>query len=75
MEVYTFVVILVIIACGTGVLSEYLKTKRHTQQVDVDEDVYKDLDNLRERVEVLERILTDEREQLKRELDQLERRA
>ena len=75
MDVFTFVIIVVIIGCGTGVVSEYLKTKREKTDSDAGDDVYQELDMLRERVEVLERILTDEKEQLKRELDQLERRA
>ena len=75
MDVFTFVIVVVIIGCGTGVLTEYLKNKREARQVDVDDNVYQDLDDLRERVEVLERILTDEKEQLRRELDKLEKRA
>ena len=72
MDVFVFIIIVVLIGCGTGILTEYLKGRR---EQGVDDDVYEELEALRSRVEVLERILTDEREQLKRELDQLERRA
>ena len=74
MDVFTFVIIIVIIGCGTGVLTEYFKHKRESQ-ADPDGDVYEELDRLRERVEILERIVTDEKYQLKKELDQLERSA
>ena len=75
MEVFTFVVIIVLIGCGSGVISTYLKTRSEDAQVKVDDSVYGDLEDLRERVEVLERILTDEKYNLKRELDHLERSA
>ena len=75
MDVFTFVIIIVVIGCGTGVLTEYFKHKRESAVADVDGDVYEELDRLRERVEVLERIITDEKYDLKRELDRLERSA
>ena len=75
MDVFTFVIIIVIVGCGTGILSDYFKTKRQSAAVEVDDDVYAELDRLRERVEILERIVTDEKYNLKKELDQLERRA
>ena len=75
MDVFTFIVIVVIIGCGTGVLTEYLKSKREAGNSEADESVLREIDDLRDRIEVLERILTDEREQLKRELDHLERSA
>ena len=75
MDVFTFVIIIVVIGCGTGVLTEYFKNKRQAAAFGPDEDVYEELDRLRERVEVLEKIVTDEKYQLKKELDQLERTA
>lgn len=75
MDVFTFVIIIVIIGCGTGVLTEYFKHKRQAGTSEVDDEVYDELDRLRERVEVLERIVTDEKYHLKKELDQLERSA
>lgn len=75
MDVFTFVIIVVIIGCGTGVLTEYLKNQREARELDVDEDVYQELESLRARVEVLEAIVTDEKYNLTKEIDQLERRA
>ena len=75
MDVFTFVIIVVIIGCGTGVLTEYLKNQRKARELDVDEDVYQELESLRARVEVLEAIVTDEKYNLTKEIDQLERRA
>ena len=75
MDVFTFVVIIVIVSCGSGVGNNYLKNRREVAQLDVDDGVYQELSSLRERVEVLERIITDEKYNLERELDQLERSA
>ena len=75
MDVFTFVIIIVVIGCGTGVLTEYFKNKREAGAAELDEDAYEELERLRERVEVLERIVTDEKYHLKKELDQLERSA
>ena len=75
MDVFTFVIIIVIIGCGTGVLTEYFKTKRESEEFTGDEEVYSELESLRARVEVLEAIVTDEKYSLKKEIDQLERRA
>ncbi|HEY5646755.1 MAG TPA: hypothetical protein VIS76_12470 [Pseudomonadales bacterium] len=75
MDIFTFVIVIVIIGCGTGVLSEYFKHKRKTAAIEPDEGVYEELDRLRERVEVLEAIVTDEKYSLKKEIDRLERSA
>jgi hypothetical protein len=75
MDVFTFVIIVVIIGCGTGVLTEYFKHKRKAGEASVGDEVYDELDRLRERIEVLERIVTDEKYHLAKELDQLERSA
>ena len=76
MDVFTFVIIVVIIGCGTGVLSEYFKTKRKSGEAAAgDEEVCEELENLRQRVEVLEAIVTDEKYNLQKEIERLERRA
>ena len=75
MDVFSFVIIIVLIGCGTGVLSEYFKHKRKTAQVQVDDGLYEELDRLRERVEVLEAIVTDGKYHLQKEIDRLERSA
>ena len=73
MDVFTFVVIVVLIGCGSGVLNNYLKNQRERENSTVDEDVASELELLRERIEVLERIVTDEKYHLEKELDRLER--
>jgi hypothetical protein len=75
MDVFTFVIIIVIVGCGTGVLTEYFKTKRESVEFAGDEELFTELESLRARVEVLEAIVTDEKYHLKKEFDQLERRA
>ena len=75
MDVFTFVIVIVIIGCGTGVLSEYFKTRRKAAEFGVDEEVIGELEKLRARVEVLEAIVTDQKYNLEREIDRLERRA
>lgn len=75
MDVFTFVIIVVIIGCGTGVLTEYFKTKREATEYEGDGEVFDELESLRTRVEVLEAIVTDEKYSLKKEIDRLERRA
>lgn len=73
MDVFTFVVIVVLIGCGSGVLNNYLKNQRERERSAVSEDATSELELLRERVEVLERIVTDEKYHLAKELDRLER--
>jgi hypothetical protein len=77
MDVFTFVIIVVIIACGSGVVNNYLKNQRERTLMSGEEDeaVYQELAVLRERIEVLEKIVTDEKYQLERDLNRLERQA
>ena len=76
MEVFTMVVLIVLIACGTGVINEHFKTRRkELEQSSAGGEVLDELDLLRERVEVLEKIVTDKSYQLERDINHLERRA
>lgn len=76
MDVFTFVIIVVIIGCGSGVVNNYLKNQRERNLTgEEDEAVYQELAVLRERIEVLEKIVTDEKYQLERDLNRLERQA
>jgi hypothetical protein len=75
MDVFTFVIIVVIVGCGTGVLMEYFKNKREAAERSDSPEVLQELNELRERVEVLERIVTDEKYHLQKEIDRLERSA
>ena len=73
MHVFEMVVWIVAISCLTGVLTEYFKTKRKTAEraPQNDDDVLAELDELRERVETLEAIVTDQKTRLRSELDEL----
>jgi len=75
MDVFTMVVIIVAISCGAGAYNNYLKTRKQEAKSAPTEDVMAELDDLRQRVEVLEKIVTDEKYQLHRELNNLERSA
>ena len=72
MDLWTMIVLVVAIGCGAGVDESYFKTQRAKKsQQPADEATNKDLAELRQRVEVLEKIVTDRKYQLQRELDQL----
>ena len=76
MQVFTMVVLIVAISCGTAVLIEYLKNRRLTlKQAPVHEEILARLETLHDRIAVLEEIVTDDSYQLNRELGRLERRA
>ncbi len=74
-SVFIMVVLIVLIACSTSVIEKYLKTRRLERETDLDDDVYHELDNLRGRVEVLEKIVTDQKYDLAGEINRLERLA
>ena len=72
MDLWTMIVLVVASGCGAGVAESYFKTQRAKKsQQPADEATNKDLAELRQRVEVLEKIVTDRKYQLQRELDQL----
>ncbi len=75
MDVFTFVIIVVLIGCGSGVINNYMKNQRNRTKVSIDEEAQQELVELRERIEILEKIVTDEKYQLQRDLDHLERQA
>lgn len=75
MDVYTFIILVVLIGCGSGVLNNYMRQRRRKNETIVDEDTQQELMELRERIEILEKIITDEKYQLQRDLNQLERQA
>ena len=74
-DVFIMVVLIVLISCGAGVINNYLRTQRLAAKAAPGEDMLAELDRLRERVEVLEKIVTDEKYDLNRELNRLERQA
>ena len=68
------VAIIVVASVGGGVMNNYIKMKRETAgQEEGDLDNLQEVDELRRRIEVLEEIVTDQKYQLKSELDALER--
>lgn len=75
MEVFTMVVLIVAISCGAGVINNYLKNQRMVLKGAPSEELQGELDALKQRIAALEAIVTDERYELKRELDRLERQA
>jgi len=75
MDVLTMVVAIVAISCAAGAYNSYLRSKKHTPNNDKAVELYAELDGLRERVEILEKIVTDDKFQLHKELEDLERRA
>jgi hypothetical protein len=75
MEMFSMVVAIVAISCAAGAYNNYLKTRRHEARSNNSEEFAGELDELRERIEVLEKIVTDEKYQLHRELNELERSA
>ena len=77
MSVFTMVVWIVAISCGTGVLIEYLKTRRKALEANLREDEPRasesEIKELSERVAVLERIIVDRKTDLGEEIDRLDR--
>lgn len=69
MDPFTMVVLIVLIVFGSKALSR----KQHIKNIPRDEELLAELDHLRERVAILEEIVTDEKFQLQRDLNRLER--
>ena len=75
MDVFTMVVIIVTVSCLAGVINNYFKSKARTAEQELPGEMAAELDELRERIEVLEKIVTDDKYHLHKELDKLERQA
>ena len=72
MDVFTMITVIVVVSVAGGVYSNYLKSRRSDGDVSEREAMEAELDELRDRIEVLEKIVTDEKYHLSRELDALE---
>lgn len=73
MGVFEMVAVIVVIGCLTGVINNWLKIRHQNASVqneDLDE-AFERIENLEERIRVLEKVVTDDRYELKRELDAL----
>jgi len=73
MDVFTMVVVIVAISVTAGVANNYLKVRRLHPEGSASDDLRAELAALRERVKVLEQIVTDPKHQLRAELERLER--
>ena len=67
-----FIIIVVAIGCATGIVSDYLKTRRKEAERGAEYgDATAQIEALEERVRVLERIVTEKKYDLKREINEL----
>ena len=67
-----FIITVVAIGCATGVISDYLKTRRKEAENSTElGDAEAQIKELEERVRVLERIVTEKKYDLKREISEL----
>tara|TARA_E500000331_G_C17229917_1_gene702153 strand:- start:1389 stop:1628 length:240 start_codon:yes stop_codon:yes gene_type:complete len=75
--VFEMVVLVTLIGCATGVISDYFATQRKTAKAMKPEeldDALNRIEELEDRIKVLEKIVTDERHTLAREIDGLNQR-
>lgn len=72
MSSHVFVLLIVFIGCATALISRYLRVREanEEQNTGLDETVAQ-LEALEERIRVLERIVTEKKFDLKREIDRL----
>ena len=71
MDVFTMVVLIVLVCVGADTANKYFKAQKAKVQ-ELPEDIEAELDELRERIEVLEKIVTDQKYQLSRDINALE---
>jgi len=74
MHVFEMVVWVTVVGCLTGVLTEYLKTRRKEAvggNQDLLDDAMDRIDEMEDRIRVLEKIVTDNRYNLSKEIDDL----
>ena len=66
-----FVLCIVAIGCATAVLGDYFKSRRTNDKNQAGDEMLAQMNALEERIRVLERIVTENRFDLKREIDRL----
>lgn len=71
MDVFSMVVAIVAISCLAGMVNNYLKTRRQSYKVAPGEEITAELESLKQRVAVLEEIVTDDRYRLNKEFNRL----
>lgn len=74
MDAFTMVAVIVVTVTVGGMVNNYLKSRSQDGGVSARDELEAELDELRARVEVLEKIVTEERYDLRREIDALEER-
>lgn len=71
-DVFIFVLGIVFIGCASGVINNVLRNQRQQRELGgVDNSIVAEVGDLRARIEVLEKIVTDEKYHLSREIDRL----
>lgn len=74
LNIFAFIVCVVAIGCTTALLSQYMKERaerRRSADDEVPSDMQQQLDELEERIRVLERIVTENRIDLREQIDRL----
>ena len=75
MGVFEMITVVVVIGCITGIINNYLRIRQKASVVhgeDVDE-AFERIENLEERIRVLEKVVTDDRYDLEKQIDQLDK--
>jgi hypothetical protein len=71
-DVFIFVLAIVFIGCASGVINNVLRNQRQQRELGgADDSIVAEVSDLRARIEVLEKIVTDEKYHLSREIDRL----
>lgn len=74
MDVFTMVVLIVSLGIGYSCFEVYMKSKtKQAQAQATDGALLAEMDAMRARIEVLEKILTDDKHSLKQQIEALER--
>ena len=72
MSVFDMVVVIVIVSCIAGVTNRFIKMKHEQAAQDGPDDATMGrLDDLEDRIEILEKIVTDDKRNLGQEIDHL----
>ncbi|MEM7078916.1 MAG: hypothetical protein AAF513_09830 [Pseudomonadota bacterium] len=72
--IFTFATIIVAISIAGGLYANHQKLRaKEAARGELDDDLAAEVDSLRARIETLEAIVTDEKYQLAKEIDQLQR--
>jgi hypothetical protein len=66
-----FVALIVLIGCATGVAYEWMRLRNEKGKNDGDDDLVARINTLEDRIRVLERIVTEKKFDLKKEIDSL----